>query len=114
MDGNRAAAAMSEGQKLAVIKQQMPGVYAAIQAQAQVLGNGAFALVRRGLRGEPGCFWACEAGWVMGTPFKDAEAMRDVGRYMAAFGCAYVCMWPPVAVSAVSAVASGEVAHGTA
>ena len=51
------------------IKDYMPAVYAAIKARAEVVGNGAFELVRRGLRGEPGCFWALEGGRVVGTPF---------------------------------------------
>jgi hypothetical protein len=52
-----------------VIKTQMPMVYGAIQDKAQEIGKEAFALVRKGLRGEPNTFYAFERGYVVGTPF---------------------------------------------
>lgn len=76
------------------IKDYMPAVYAAIKARAAVVGNVAFELVRRGLRGEPGCFWALEGGRVVGTPFYGHVAMKEVGHALVEFGCAYVCIWP--------------------
>ena len=76
------------------IKDYMPAVYAAIKARAAVMGNGAFELVRRGLRGEPGCFWALEGGRVVGTPFHGHAVMTEVGKALVEFGCAYVCIWP--------------------
>ncbi len=60
------------GQGLATIKAHMPQTYAAIQRQAQARGNAVFALVRRGCGGQPDCFYAVEAGHVVGTPFAQA------------------------------------------
>lgn len=52
--------------KLALIKAEMPQTYAAIQDWAGRIGKKAFEQVRRGLRGEYRCFWAYEAGHVLG------------------------------------------------
>ena len=76
------------------IKDYMPAVYEAIKARAALVGNGAFELVRRGLRGEAGCFYAIEGGRVVGTPFHGHPVMSQVGRAIVEFGCAYVCVWP--------------------
>jgi hypothetical protein len=46
---------------LHVIKTQMPMVYGAIQDKAEEIGKEAFAIVRKGLRGEPNCFYALSA-----------------------------------------------------
>jgi hypothetical protein len=75
------------------IKAYMPETYKAIQAKAKEIGNAAFLLVRRGIRGEPNCFWAMENGRVVGTPFNLPEVSRDVAQYMVTFACAYVCIW---------------------
>lgn len=42
------------------IKVEMPKTYKAIQERAHKNGNAAYELVRRGLRGEVGCFYARE------------------------------------------------------
>lgn len=76
------------------IKQFMPETYKAIQAKAQQIGNKAYHLVRRGLAGEPNCFWAMEAGHVVGTPFTLTEVQRDTAWAMVSFGCAYACIFP--------------------
>lgn len=80
-------------QGLHTIKTGMPNVYAAIQAKAADIGQGAYGLVRRGLRGEPLCFWAMEGGHVVGTPFEGHPVEREVAYHMVRFGCAHVCMW---------------------
>ena len=51
-------------QEIADIKAHMPEVYQAIKDKADEIGKEAYALVRRGLRGEPNCFYAFERGWV--------------------------------------------------
>lgn len=80
---------------LLTIKTSMPNVYASIQARAEALGGEAFALVRRGLAGEPGCFYALEAGHVVGTPFGAADPrMHEMARFMVRFGCAHACIFP--------------------
>lgn len=90
--------------KIDQIKQHMPEVYKCIKNKAAEIGNVAFELVRRGLRGEPDCFYAFEGGRVVGTPFALHEVSRDVAQYMVTFGCVHVCIFKQVPV--------GEVAHG--
>ena len=75
------------------IKSHMPNTYKTILGKAALIGNEAFSLVRRGLRGEPNCFWAMEGGLVMGTPFNLVEVQRDIAQYMVTFGCAHVCVF---------------------
>lgn len=84
---------MTIQEKIDQIKISMPETYKAIQEKAKVIGNEAFVLVRRGLRGEPNCFWAMEGGLVMGTPFNLVEVQRDIAQYMVTFGCAHVCVF---------------------
>ena len=80
---------------LQTIKVSMPNVYACIQDRAESLGKDVFQLVRRGLAGQPGCFYAFEAGHVVGTPFgRGHPAMRELAQFTAVFGCAHVCIWP--------------------
>ena len=62
---------------LRTIKQCMPEVYALIKSRAEEVGSAVYALVRRGLGGEPGCFYAFEAGHVVGQP---RSPVSDDGR----------------------------------
>jgi len=105
--------------QLAVIKAQMPETYKSIQAKAGEIGKRAFALVRRGLRGEVNCFWACERGHVVGTPFsEDTGIMADVARVMVSFGCSFVAIWPKEdapdgAFRTHASYQPGQVMHGS-
>jgi hypothetical protein len=81
------------------IKANMPETYKQIREKAEAIGNKAFELVRRGLRGEANCFYAFERGYVVGTPFKLQEIERDVAQYMVTFGVAHVCIWAQAAVN---------------
>lgn len=78
------------------IKRFMPETYASIQAKAKEIGNEAYVLVRKGLRGEVNCFYAFERGRVVGTPFNLVEVTRDIAQYMVTFGCAHVCIWAAI------------------
>ena len=80
-------------EQVAQIKRDMPETYKAIVAKAEVMGKPAYALVRRGLRGEANCFWAMEQGWVMGAPFTLPEVARDIAQYMVTFGVGFVCIF---------------------
>ena len=82
---------MADG--LALIKGRMPQTYKLVQDRAMRMGKQVFALVRRGLRGEANCFWAMEAGYVVGTPFKDQEVERDIAQLMVQFGAVHVVIW---------------------
>lgn len=84
-------AQVAEG--LALIKARMPETYKSVQAKAAQIGGSAYNLVRRALRGEPNCFWACERGHVVGTPFSEGEISRDVAQLMVQFGCTHLTMW---------------------
>ena len=79
------------------IKAHMPETYRAIlnRAQSSDLGRQAYALVRRGLKGEPNCFYAMERGWVVGTPFSVPDVTAEMARYMVQFGCSFMIMWQP-------------------
>ena len=83
-------------EQVALIRQRMPGTYAAIQAQAQLIGKEAYALVRRSLRGEPNCFYAIERGYVVGAPFALPGINADVAVSMVRFGVSFVCIWPVI------------------
>ena len=93
---------------LHVIKTQMPMVYGAIQDKAQEIGKDAFALVRRGLRGEPNTFYAFERGYVVGTPFSHGELTKDVAAMMVQFGVAFVCIWREPGADAAKGANDGK------
>ena len=103
---------LTERDQLAIIREHMPAVYASIQRKAAEIGNEAFVLVRKGLRGEPRCFFAIEGGWVMGTPFAGSACMEEVAHSIVELGCAYVCIWPDRAPELGLPRVGG--AHGTA
>lgn len=106
-------------EKLATIRQHMPETYRAIKAREKgviedhdgqrvvvvpAYGTDIYALVRRGLRGEPNCFWAMERGYVMGTPFNVAGIQESVAWGMVQYGCAHACIFQEP---------KREAAHGT-
>lgn len=78
---------------IAQIKADMPETYKTIQDKASEIGRIAFELVRRGLRGEPNCFYAFEAGRVVGTPFVWPQVQADVAKLMVQFGVKSVCIF---------------------
>lgn len=81
-------------QRIGEIKAHMPATYLSIQERAKVIGNQAFSLVRRGLAGQPNCFWAMEHGRVMGTPFAVGHPINaDVALAMVQFGCSVAVVW---------------------
>ena len=79
--------------KIDEIKLCMPETYRSIQTKAAEVGNLAYELVRRGLRGEVKCFYAFEAGRVVGTPFDVVDVNRDIAQLMVQFGAVHVCIW---------------------
>lgn len=99
--GHPANPADKVAEGLHVIKTQMPMVYGAIQDKAKEIGKDAFALVRRGLRGEPNTFYAFERGYVVGTPFSVGPITDELAGYLVRFGCAFVCIFkgPDVAAA---------------
>ena len=84
---------MNIQEKIELIKTAMPETYKAIGDKAHLIGNDAYALVKRGLRGEPNCFWAMERGHVVGTVFYHSPITDYIARNMVEFGCAYVCIF---------------------
>lgn len=74
------------------IKNHMPQTYKAIRAKADEM-KGVFALVRRGLAGEPNCFYAVEGGRVIGTKFNLVNVTDEVAGLMVRFGSRHLCMW---------------------
>ena len=98
---------MTIEKQIAEIKAHMPEVYKSIQAKAAEIGKPAYALVRRGLRGEANCFYAFEAGRVVGTPFTLPDVSRDIAQYMVTFGVSHVSVWSETTVQPTG------VDHGT-
>jgi hypothetical protein len=92
MDTSTAAKVDVSG-KIDEIKRFMPETYKHIQAKALEIGNEAFTLVRRGLRGEANCFYAFEGGRVVGTPFSTGPLPDHVKALMVEFGAAFVCLF---------------------
>jgi hypothetical protein len=83
--------------QIELIKARMPQTYAAIKGKAESIGNDAYRFVRAGLRGEPNCFYAIEAGHVMGTPFDLPDVHAELARVIVQFGCRFLIMWAPEA-----------------
>lgn len=87
------AAKVDVSGKVDEIKRYMPKTYKCIQDKAGEIGNEAFTLVRRGLRGEVNCFYAFEAGRVVGTPFAAGPIPDKLAALMVEFGVAMCCIW---------------------
>ena len=80
--------------QIKVVKDHMPRVYQAIREAAEVRGAGFYNLVRRGMWGEPNCFYAFEGGRVVGTPF-EGPVSDEVAAQIVQFGAAFVMMLAP-------------------
>jgi hypothetical protein len=78
---------------LLTIKTKMPVTYAAIKAKAQAVGSDVYVWVRHGLRGAVDCFYAVEAGHVVGTPFKRGDVMAELRRWQRLYGDVTVCFF---------------------
>ena len=90
---DRKTAKVDVSGKIEEIKAFMPSTYEHIQAKAGEIGNRAFELVRRGLRGEANCFYAFEGGRVVGTPFVCGPLPDHIAKLMVEFGTAMVCIF---------------------
>lgn len=84
--------------KIALIKGHMPETYASIQRRAAEGSTLAFEMVRRGLRGEVNCFYACEGGRVVGTPFNAPGITADIALAVVEWGCGFWVVFGPVEV----------------
>lgn len=82
--------------KIELIKQHMPETYASIQRRAAQGGTLTFEMVRRGLRGEANCFYACEHAQVVGTPFNAAQINAHIALYIVEFGFTSIALFGPV------------------
>lgn len=100
MDTQKSPAEIERARQL--IKTAMPETYKAILARAadNDLGRQAYALVTRGLKGEPNCFYAIEGGHVVGAPFDMPDVTADLARVIVRFGCSFMVMWAPGAAAA--------------
>lgn len=85
--------------KIALIKGHMPETYASIKRRAAEGSTLAFEMVRRGLRGEANCFYACEGGRVVGTPFNAGQISADIALLIVEFGFTSITMFGPVQVT---------------
>jgi len=87
MDTLKAATMTNEqlAKEIAEIKQHMPKTYAYVKEQ------GGEAMAKRGIKGEPNCFYAMENGWVKGTPFTVSSAQSEMAALMVQFGVSFMC-----------------------
>ncbi|MDP9902626.1 hypothetical protein [Variovorax ginsengisoli] len=85
-----------EGRQIKLIRDSLPGVHQAIRERAAVEGNDVYATVRRGLRGEPDCFYAFEGGRIVGTPFA-TTVTADLAAQIVQFGATFLFMLAPTA-----------------
>ncbi|MEZ2293081.1 hypothetical protein [Variovorax sp. RCC_210] len=92
MTSDQAMTVAEVNARLTFIKDRMPKTYEAIQAKAKEMGSGAFGLVRRGIRGEPNCFYACERDFKVGT-YWTVQVAPDIARLVELYGMSFVCMW---------------------
>lgn len=99
---------MTVDQQIAEIKTHMPEVYKSIQAKAAEVGKVAYAYVRRGLRGEPNCFYAFERGRVVGTPFSVTDIQSVVAMHMVTFGCSSCLIWPELAAPTAASIGTAS------
>jgi hypothetical protein len=93
MTSDQAMTVAEVNARLTFIKDRMPKTYEAIQAKAAEIGKEAYALVRRGIRGESNCFYACERDFKAGT-YWDVQVALDIARLVELYGMSFVCMWP--------------------
>ena len=77
-------------QQTELIKTHMPNVKQQLKDKAEELGSGVWKLMRRGMAGEPNCFYAFEARCVVGTPFAAPSVQDDVAVHLVRFGVAHV------------------------
>ncbi|WP_156362897.1 hypothetical protein [Xylophilus sp. Leaf220] len=75
------------------IRSNMPETYQAIKAKADQIGSEAYALVRRGIKGEPNCFYAMEGGRVVGHPFNLPGLPGNIASLVLQFGCRHMVWW---------------------
>mgnify|MGYP001563619524 CR=1 FL=1 len=81
--------------QLALIRASMPLTYDEIRREAAgPRGRGTYGLVRRGLRGDANCFYACEGGHVVGAPFDQQNVNAEAALLMVQFGMGFLVMWP--------------------
>lgn len=72
------------------LRQQMPETAKWVEDKRQEYGaDHVNACIRRALKGEPGLFYAIEAGHVLGTPFPATHPMCDWQKYAVATACKF-------------------------
>jgi hypothetical protein len=108
---------MTVEEQIADIKASMPMTYRAIQEKTRQIGNEAYALVRRGLKGEGGCFYAVERNRVVGVPPADRTMYRRLDELVGLYGYTFLVIWGGAAAvqpdMPTANVCTEGVAHGT-
>ena len=89
---DRRTAVERQQQGLQTIKAHMPQTYAEIKRLADARGGEVYRLVRQGCGGQPGCFYAVEAGHVVGTPFGADQIDPIVAQSIVQFGASFLML----------------------
>jgi hypothetical protein len=98
---------------IATIKAHMPETYQAIKDKAATLGKAAFGMVRAGIKGEPNCFYAFEAGHVVGTRFNQPDVQAHIAMGMVTLGISSWAIWPDYTVQQQVREQVEGAGHGT-
>jgi hypothetical protein len=89
------------------IKTRMPNTYKSVLDESKKRGKDVVAaLVSDAIRGKPNCFYAWEAGYVMGAPFNMPNLTGELAAQIVGFGVKHMVCW-------ALPVSTEGVAHGT-
>lgn len=78
------------GSKVSSLRDKMPRTSEWVDAQRAALGKDwVNDCIRRAQAGEPGLFYAMEAGHVLGTPFPASHPFAEMQRYAVLMGTAF-------------------------
>jgi len=96
--------ATSQGAQRPDMRQQMPETAKWVEARRTEYGAAHVnACIRRALKGEPGYFYAMEAGFVLGTPFPATHPVAADQEFAVMMGCTFAAfMVTPVPALATS------------
>lgn len=86
MDTRTAISNDELAKQIAEIRNFMPKTYAYVKERQ------AEAMAKRGIKGEPNCFYAIENGRVKGAPFTVSDVPAELALQMVKYGFGFVCM----------------------
>ena len=96
---------MNQPPKRIDMRESMPETTEWVEEKRRALGKDHVnECIRRGMRGEPGFFYAFERGHVLGTPFAAGQAGHDLQGWAVLHGCGFAGFIRESALSAAASV----------